>query len=174
MEKLAVDENSENKDPKPETEPAAPAVVEEVKEAMEKLAVDENSENKDPKPETELAAAAKKKNKKKKKASATEEKPTVEDKEDCKDGVEQKEALATVDENKDSAETCCAHCKRAGPSKRCSKRHPKCLKKMFCNETCESLAHADPKKAAVKKEAAGKAAAAKKANKVKNWKNTDS
>ena len=82
---------------------AAPAVVEEVKEAMEKLAVDENSENKDPKPETELAAAAKKKNKKKK-AAATEEKPTVEDKEDCKDGVEQKEALATVDENKDSAE----------------------------------------------------------------------
>ena len=128
----------------------APAVVVEVKEAMEKLAVDENFENKDPKPETGLSAAAKKKNKKKKKATSTEEKTTVEDKEDCKEGAEQKEALATVDENKDSAEVrslClsenvlnislqvgCAHCKKAGPSKRCSKRHPKCLKKMFCNE----------------------------------------
>jgi len=153
----------------------AAAVVVEVKEAMEKLAVDENFENKDPKPETELSAAAKKKNKKKKKAAATEEKTTVEDKEDCKEGAEQKEALATVDENKDSAEQVgCAHCKKAGPSKRCSKRHPKCLKKMFCNETCEALAHADPKKAAAKKAEAGKAAAAKKAGNVKNWKNTDS
>jgi len=81
----------------------------------------------------------------------------------------------------------CAHCKKAGPSKRCSKRHPKCLKKMFCNEvrilwsvcltcaqTCEALAHADPKKAAAKKAEAGKTAAAKKAGNVKNWKNTDS
>ena len=49
------------------------------------------------------------------------------------------------------------------------------LPKMFCNETCESLAHEDKKTALVKKEA-NKAVAAKKKNaqKVKNWKNTDS
>jgi len=35
----------------------------------------------------------------------------------------------------------CAYCKKANPSKRCSKRHPKCLKKMFCNESCEISGH---------------------------------
>ena len=45
---------------------------------------------------------------------------------------------------------------------RCSKRHPKCIKKLFCNETCEQMAHKkkedsnaapkpDAKKAEVKK-----------------------
>jgi len=71
-------------------------------------------------------------------------------------------------------EIVCAFCKKPNPTKRCSKRHPKCLKKMFCNETCEALAHEDKKAATVKKQAASKAAAAKKATKVKNWKNTDS
>ena len=69
----------------------------------------------------------------------------------------------------------CAFCKKTGPSKRCSKRHQKCLAKMFCNETCESLAHEDKKAALVKKEANKAVAAKKKASqKVKNWKNTDS
>ena len=35
----------------------------------------------------------------------------------------------------------CAHCKKSKPTKRCAKRHPKCLEKLFCNETCEMLAH---------------------------------
>ena len=35
----------------------------------------------------------------------------------------------------------CAFCKKAEPTKRCSKRHPKCLKKIFCDEACENLAH---------------------------------
>ena len=69
----------------------------------------------------------------------------------------------------------CAFCKKPGPAKRCSKRHQKCLPKMFCNETCESLAHEDKKAALVKKEANKAVAAKKKASqKVKNWKNTDS
>ena len=69
----------------------------------------------------------------------------------------------------------CAFCKKTGPVKRCSKRHQKCLPKMFCNETCESLAHEDKKTALVKKEANKAVAAKKKASqKVKNWKNTDS
>ena len=69
----------------------------------------------------------------------------------------------------------CAFCKKTGPAKRCSKRHQKCLVKMFCNETCESLAHEDKKAALVKKEANKAVAAKKKASqKVKNWKNTDS
>merc|ERR1711997_899084 len=69
----------------------------------------------------------------------------------------------------------CAFCKKTGPVKRCSKRHQKCLAKMFCNETCESLAHEDKKAALVKKEANKAVAAKKKASqKVKNWKNTDS
>merc|ERR1712126_380410 len=63
---------------------------------------------------------------------------------------------------KKTIEVVCAFCKRSGPTKRCAKRHPKCLKKMFCNESCEALAHEDKKTAVAKKEAAGKAAAAKK------------
>ena len=69
----------------------------------------------------------------------------------------------------------CAFCKKTGPVKRCSKRHQKCLVKMFCNETCESLAHEDKKAALVKKDANKAVAAKKKASqKIKNWKNTDS
>ena len=35
----------------------------------------------------------------------------------------------------------CAHCNRSNPSKRCSKRHAKCMKKMFCDDVCEKGAH---------------------------------
>merc|ERR1711973_398768 len=31
----------------------------------------------------------------------------------------------------------CEHCHKPNPTKRCSKRHPKCMKFMFCNEVCE-------------------------------------
>ena len=78
-------------------------------------------------------------------------------------------------ENEENEGPVCAFCKKSGPTKRCSKRHQKCLAKMFCNETCESLAHEDKKAALVKKEANKAVAAKKKASqKVKNWKNTDS
>ena len=78
-------------------------------------------------------------------------------------------------ENEENEGPVCAFCKKTGPTKRCSKRHQKCLAKMFCNETCESLAHEDKKAALVKKEANKAVAAKKKASqKVKNWKNTDS
>merc|ERR1712066_806573 len=70
----------------------------------------------------------------------------------------------------------CAVCNKENPSKRCSKMHKKCMKLMFCNATCETLAHKkeDDKAALVKKEANKVAAAKKKAQGVKNWKNTDS
>jgi hypothetical protein len=35
----------------------------------------------------------------------------------------------------------CCYCRKPNPSKRCSKRHPKCIKKLYCNETCETLSH---------------------------------
>jgi len=132
----------------------------------------ENSENMNP-----SEASKKNKKKKKKPAPATAEEigkkvDVVEKKEDVK------EVLGEIGdnggENATEVEMGCSYCKKPNPAKRCSKRHPKCLKKMFCNETCESLAHEDKKAAAVKKQAASKAAAAKKATKVKNWKNTDS
>ena len=73
-------------------------------------------------------------------------------------------------------EICCSYCKKTNPTptKRCSKRHQKCLPKLFCNDTCESLAHENKKAALVKKEASKVAAVKKKTAKVKNWKNTDS
>ena len=37
--------------------------------------------------------------------------------------------------------TGCATCNRSNPTKRCSKRHAKCLKKLFCDSVCESAAH---------------------------------
>ena len=41
----------------------------------------------------------------------------------------------------ENGETGCCYCKKTGPTKRCAKRHPKCIKKLFCNETCEQMAH---------------------------------
>jgi len=133
---------------------------------------EENSENKNPTTGSEAA----KKNKKKKKKAA----PATSDEAVDKKGDEvKKEVLGEIvnnneGENAAEVEIVCAFCKKPNPTKRCSKRHPKCLKKLFCSETCEALAHEDKKAAAVKKQAASKAAAAKKATKVKNWKNTDS
>ena len=70
-------------------------------------------------------------------------------------------------------QTACAYCSKTGAKKRCAKRHPKCLKKIFCDEVCEKAGH---QKAKVEggtenedKEAKVKAAAAakKKAKKAK-------
>eukprot|EP00091_Calanus_sinicus_P013839 TRINITY_DN3073_c0_g1_i1.p1 TRINITY_DN3073_c0_g1~~TRINITY_DN3073_c0_g1_i1.p1 ORF type:complete len:131 (+),score=70.68 TRINITY_DN3073_c0_g1_i1:67-459(+) len=44
------------------------------------------------------------------------------------------------EEEKENINTC-NFCKKDGPTKRCSKRHPKCIKKLFCNTTCEEQAH---------------------------------
>eukprot|EP00088_Acartia_fossae_P014514 TRINITY_DN1777_c0_g1_i7.p1 TRINITY_DN1777_c0_g1~~TRINITY_DN1777_c0_g1_i7.p1 ORF type:complete len:164 (-),score=34.44 TRINITY_DN1777_c0_g1_i7:475-966(-) len=66
-----------------------------------------------------------------------------------------------------STELGCSYCGKTNPipTKRCLKRHPKCMKKLFCSETCEVMSH---KKANDKKMAVAKAiACAKKANKVK-------
>merc|ERR1712209_73798 len=82
---------------------------------------------------------------------------------------EGKKILGEINLNKEESTTevveeiVCAFCKKPNPTKRCSKRHPKCLKKMFCNETCEALAHEDRKTAVAKKEANNVAAAKKKA-----------
>ena len=45
------------------------------------------------------------------------------------------------DESKENVANTCNFCKKEGPTKRCSKRHPKCLKKLFCNSSCEEQAH---------------------------------
>merc|ERR1712129_411638 len=73
---------------------------------------------------------------------------------------EKNENFEILDENS------CGFCKKADAGKRCSKRHPKCLKKMFCNETCETAAH----KKKVTPEEAAKAAAKKAADKKKKSK----
>merc|ERR1712088_22424 len=64
-------------------------------------------------------------------------------KEVIKVAEENKEAdvLGEKNSNTPTDEVVCAHCKKTKPTKRCAKRHPKCLKKLFCNETCEVLAH---------------------------------
>ena len=49
--------------------------------------------------------------------------------------------LAARDGNSQEVEMVCSHCKKTKPSKRCAKRHMKCLQKIFCNETCEMLSH---------------------------------
>jgi len=119
--------------------------------------------------ENNTEAIAKKKKKKKKKAASSEE-PIAED---VKVSDGEPKVLGEVDENI-SDEKLCSFCKKSGPTKRCSKRHPKCLPKMFCNDTCESLAHEDKKAALVKKDKAKVAAAKKKGMKNRDWKNTDS
>merc|ERR1712086_941335 len=112
----------------------------------------------------------KKKNKKKKKKDNPA--PTVTDTETSK-SLEAPAILGEENENI-TDEKLCAFCTKSGPTKRCSKRHPKCLPKMFCNDTCEALAHEDKKAALVKKEKAKVAAAKKKGMKNDDWKNTDS
>ena len=64
----------------------------------------------------------------------------------------------------------CGFCKKLGPIKRCGKRDPKCLKKLFCNEACEAAVHKnmeDP--AAAANVAAQKAADKKKIAKFNNF-----
>ena len=53
---------------------------------------------------------------------------------------ENKESDDGDEEEKDNLNAC-GYCKKDAPTKRCSKRHPKCIKKMFCNQTCEDQAH---------------------------------
>ena len=141
--------------------------IEEVKKGLEEVNLNQDSN----KPENTATGESKSKKKKNKKKAATEEKKVEGEK------IEDKENLENDENEKPEEGPVCAHCKKSDPKKRCSKRHPKCLKKMFCNETCESLAHEDRKTAVAKKEANKVAAAKKKAQagtKVKNWKNTDS
>merc|ERR1712083_496956 len=72
------------------------------------------------------------------------------------------------DENTTAVVTC-AFCKKASPTKRCSKRHPKCLKKMFCNEACETQSHKKKDTGAVKPASmTAKVAAKKKKAKKEN------
>ena len=89
------------------------------------------------------------------------------------DKTEKNTVLGEKDVNtEESAEVSCGFCKKLGPAKRCGKRHPKCLKKLFCNETCEAAAHKkkeDPATAA--KVAAKKAADKKKKAKSKKENN---
>ena len=86
------------------------------------------------------------------------------------------ECFENQENNPVAAGPACALCKKPDPKKRCSKRHPKCLTKMFCNETCESLAHEAKKSTGAKKETKPKTAATKKkgGKSAKDWKNTDS
>merc|ERR1712096_50226 len=35
----------------------------------------------------------------------------------------------------------CSNCRRPNPRKKCSKRHTKCSKKLFCDKVCETAAH---------------------------------
>ena len=140
-------------------------------EIEELESVQENIETGDDggdKPKENDSAAAKKKNKKKKKKDKT----AAEAAESAKP-AEEPEVLLELSENT-TDEKLCAFCNKPGPIKRCSKRHAKCLPKMFCNETCEALAHEDKKAALAKKEASKVAAAKKKGMKNKDWKNTDS
>ena len=114
---------------------------------------------------------AKKKNKKKKKKDNTTK---AADEDPAPAEPEKETNVVNEVSGNTSDEKVCTFCKKTGPTKRCSKRHPKCLPKMFCNDTCESLAHEDKKAALVKKEASKVAAAKKKGMKNKDWKNKDS
>jgi hypothetical protein len=39
--------------------------------------------------------------------------------------------------------TACSSCSLANATKRCSKRHAKCLKKLFCDKVCETQVNLD-------------------------------
>ncbi len=54
----------------------------------------------------------------------------------------------------------CAHCAKGGATKRCAKRHQKCLRKMFCDRVCEEAAHKKKAPAPAVNPAAAAAAAA--------------
>lgn len=54
-------------------------------------------------------------------------------------------ALKSIDLNSEegqkSTEHCCGYCGKKNPTKRCSKRHTRCMTKMFCDKTCETSGH---------------------------------
>lgn len=82
--------------------------------------------------------------------------------------------LAAKDGNSLEVERLCSHCKKTKPSKRCAKRHMKCLQKIFCNETCEMLSHKkkeDPNADNPKTETAKKVDTKKKKTKEKKKEN---
>ena len=143
-------------------------VVEEIVTQLREVDITSNQEN-EPKENTNSEKPEKKKGKNKKKSKAPVKSQEEESGGVLKEGDENQPPPATVEVG-----PVCAFCKKSEPSKRCSKRHQKCLAKMFCNETCESLAHEDKKSALVKKEANKVLAKKKNVQKVKNWKNTDS
>ena len=138
--------------------------------------VEINSDLKENRADGDITAEkADKKKKKGKKKSKVGSAKNPEEQEEKSEATVPQEIEKNQPENEENEGPVCAFCKKTGPTKRCSKRHQKCLAKMFCNETCESLAHEDKKAALVKKEANKAVAAKKKASqKVKNWKNTDS
>ena len=53
------------------------------------------------------------------------------------------QALSELDLNKAEVKKC-SYCGKCDAAKRCSKRHQKCLKKIFCDESCEKAAHRSP------------------------------
>ena len=85
----------------------------------------------------------------------------------------------TKDLKDEKDQVTCAYCKKSNPSKRCAKRHTRCMKLMFCDKVCELGSHqaskatkAEENKKDVQKtmanddEAAKKLAAKKKAKKA--------
>jgi len=62
--------------------------------------------------------------------------------------VPKEESKTSIEDSKgEIKEGGCEFCHKENPKKRCSKRHPKCLKFMFCDEVCEKRSH-QKKKAA--------------------------
>ena len=59
-------------------------------------------------------------------------------------------ALKEVDLNEKANEdsNSCSFCRKPNATKRCAKRHSKCLKKLFCDKVCETSGHSKAKKAA--------------------------
>ena len=47
-------------------------------------------------------------------------------------------AVATAASETTNDPTACSFCKKSKATKRCSKRHAKCLKKIFCDSVCET------------------------------------
>jgi len=105
-------------------------------EVPEKTAIDQINDGVEKVVLTTENQNSKKKNKKKKKKAAA-----VENEENVEVKQEEEKEQADKDLITETKEPVCAHCGLKGPVKRCSKRHPKCMKKMFCNESCETFAH---------------------------------
>merc|ERR1712039_756349 len=61
-------------------------------------------------------------------------------------------ASDTTKETTASDPTACSFCKKSKATKRCSKRHAKCLKKIFCDSVCETQAHKKKVEAMIKED----------------------